>query len=520
MNYELALVPEEGAPKFYPVNGEGVFIGRSKNADIPIGGDSVSRRHARVWVEDSLLIIEDLSSRNGICVNGERTRNATLREGDELFVGQNYFKILDASKPRPDRIAAATPPQSVTTHPVRPKATQPNPGVSCASSAFDLTTSLPLLFNAETMQKHLSKTALDLVKANRSYLVARGAKNSGVRILAAATKQGNPDGPPMNHTLIEKVMRTKTPIMEGAADLDPSSFSSGISMGGAMCAPLMGQNGCVGVVYVDAGVEASSFDKGRLDALAAFGSQAGLLLETTARMKEAFRAIREQGREEGIEALGKCTCQVIDRVRGAADRFKQSAASNSGEANGIAGSLRMLDRALQRGAHLTENIAAYCNRGACERGPIDVSRIIVEVVERVRELAETRDVVIRANPGERVIAYAGYAELCRIVENLVVQGIDACDASGGAVTIAAANKPDGCYIEVGDPGDADSVKVPSTAKVGGAPLSQGLEFATVCKLVMNLKGAMKIRPRPEGGRAITVVLPQQESSAGATAGRD
>jgi diguanylate cyclase (GGDEF)-like protein len=64
-----------------------VVIGRAADADIRLQGDGVSRRHARVYLEQGELYVEDLQSANGTLVNGDRIGRAVLRDGDRIQMG-------------------------------------------------------------------------------------------------------------------------------------------------------------------------------------------------------------------------------------------------------------------------------------------------------------------------------------------------------------------------------------------------------------------------------------------------
>jgi pSer/pThr/pTyr-binding forkhead associated (FHA) protein len=55
---------------------------------IAIDHTSVSRRHARLTVRDTVATIEDLGSRNGTFMNGQRiARATTLCDGDVVALG-------------------------------------------------------------------------------------------------------------------------------------------------------------------------------------------------------------------------------------------------------------------------------------------------------------------------------------------------------------------------------------------------------------------------------------------------
>lgn len=71
-----------------------IVIGRSPGADIVVGDDFVSGRHARVLPSGSGAVLEDLGSTNGTLLNGKRiTAPKQLKPGDEIEVGSVRLKV-------------------------------------------------------------------------------------------------------------------------------------------------------------------------------------------------------------------------------------------------------------------------------------------------------------------------------------------------------------------------------------------------------------------------------------------
>jgi hypothetical protein len=62
-------------------------IGRDSEAGLQLLSDQVSRQHARLSFNGSTFVAEDLGSKNGIRVNGERARHRALEDGDVIRVG-------------------------------------------------------------------------------------------------------------------------------------------------------------------------------------------------------------------------------------------------------------------------------------------------------------------------------------------------------------------------------------------------------------------------------------------------
>jgi len=66
-----------------------IVIGREPGVDILIDSPGVSRRHARLYLQDDQYHLEDLGSSNGTFLNGERlTKPAHLKHGDEIRLGR------------------------------------------------------------------------------------------------------------------------------------------------------------------------------------------------------------------------------------------------------------------------------------------------------------------------------------------------------------------------------------------------------------------------------------------------
>jgi hypothetical protein len=71
------------------------LIGRIPGAIVRIDSDEVSRRHARIVVSSEDAILEDLGSKNGTYLWGERVDEPTqLTNGDEITVGPAVLTFL------------------------------------------------------------------------------------------------------------------------------------------------------------------------------------------------------------------------------------------------------------------------------------------------------------------------------------------------------------------------------------------------------------------------------------------
>jgi hypothetical protein len=77
-----------------------IVLGRSKEADIRVPDENVSRRHAEVRLEDDGYWIVDLGSMNGTIVNGKRVDRARLEDEDRTTLGSTELVFGRMPAPR------------------------------------------------------------------------------------------------------------------------------------------------------------------------------------------------------------------------------------------------------------------------------------------------------------------------------------------------------------------------------------------------------------------------------------
>ena len=95
----LDIRPFDGAPFEAPVDTDSLVIGRSAEADVSISDRSLSRRHARLFVEEGALKIEDLGSRHGTFVNGSQiSEPVVVLAGDVITLAGSTITLREPGK--------------------------------------------------------------------------------------------------------------------------------------------------------------------------------------------------------------------------------------------------------------------------------------------------------------------------------------------------------------------------------------------------------------------------------------
>jgi serine/threonine protein kinase len=69
------------------------LVGRAAECSIVLRAADVSKHHCQILLEADQVLVEDLGSANGTCVNGRPVRRVRLRDGDELHIASHAMKV-------------------------------------------------------------------------------------------------------------------------------------------------------------------------------------------------------------------------------------------------------------------------------------------------------------------------------------------------------------------------------------------------------------------------------------------
>ena len=89
---------------------ERILLGRGEGCDVQLDGTEASRQHAEIRREGSLYVLRDLSSRNGVFVNGKAISDAPLAPGLIIRLGEWIGTVLLAPPDEVDSPGNASTP--------------------------------------------------------------------------------------------------------------------------------------------------------------------------------------------------------------------------------------------------------------------------------------------------------------------------------------------------------------------------------------------------------------------------
>ena len=81
----------------FPLEQRIITVGRDPSCDIRLKGFGVSSFHARLFLDEERVIIEDMENSSGILIDGRLVHREELASGSILAIGVNKLSITIAS---------------------------------------------------------------------------------------------------------------------------------------------------------------------------------------------------------------------------------------------------------------------------------------------------------------------------------------------------------------------------------------------------------------------------------------
>ena len=282
-------------------------IGRSSMNDLPIADKMLSRQHARI-VRDSNggLSVEDLGSRNGTFVNGDRLSTIiALKPGDRITVGGVTLKVESESTTRV-RIDAAEEEgldntilkasaellrKHTETDPRLP-AEQLSKLVESLRVVNELTIELLRDVSVDELLKFLMDKVFETLKPDRCVVLLRHSVSQELIPAIIRVAEGiSAEEIRLSRTLVASVVEKRNGLLlmdtnaGNEVSLADSIRLSGIKS--VLAAPLENQGQVVGLIYVDCRMGHRSFEEADLRLLTSLANVAAAKIQNARLMADA-----------------------------------------------------------------------------------------------------------------------------------------------------------------------------------------------------------------------------------------
>jgi sigma-B regulation protein RsbU (phosphoserine phosphatase) len=275
-----------------------VLVGRDESCQIEIDDDSVSRRHARLVLENGTYSIEDLQSRNGTLVNGKKLRGkAALKDRDRIEIGITLFEFRSSPSVQYESGSGANPNVLCSMDATRVgEAVAPVNAEGKLKAILQITNALGKTLDLRAVLARMLDGLFQIFpQADRGLVLLR----DGNRLKPAAVKdrRGKQERIEYSKTIISKAVAERKAILSRDVAQDdeiPSAASiTQLNIRSVMCVPLLSQDAKVlGVIQLDIQDRTRKFDAEDMEILTSVASQAAVSVEHAWLHRESMKHAR------------------------------------------------------------------------------------------------------------------------------------------------------------------------------------------------------------------------------------
>ena len=443
-----------------------VHIGRGPENDVCILDDEVSRTHALIDASEEGFELRDHGSANGTLLNGRQVERSVLADGDQLQIGGTLllFRVTDPPPKSPgvpvDLVSEETDRSSIVSQvtaeePVRVLEADHESGGTESESFASLAAlyriteeiSRPASTSVGVLQGVLD-VALDVVGADRGCVLLVEPENGDV-VPAVFSYHGEPPGGTekmlVPRSIVEVVMRDKGGVRTSNALLDDrfqggqSILSAGVRE--AVCAPLMGREELLGVIYLDTSTAVSDvleektaaerFSDNSLRLLVAIGRQAALAVDGQRYQSALVKAERLAAVGQTIATLSHHVKNILQGVRGGSYLINLGLEDRDDQL--IRKGWGIVDRNQERIYELVMDMLTYSTDRVPAWQEVQVNGVVGDACEMLQVRAEEGRVELACDVSADVtVVECDPDAIHRAVLNVVINAIDAVEGQPGA----------------------------------------------------------------------------------------
>jgi two-component system NtrC family sensor kinase len=463
-------------------------IGRDSHCEIHLEDTETSRAHAEIERIDGSYILRDLGSSNGTYVNGKRITERLLIPGDRIQVGKQLLLFNLSVRPfgpeddDVDIVPSADYDSSQIVGRVDIEKQlleqtddwtakiQSELASSQAKSHWEIMYRTALAVSRTLDIDQLLHQILELifqwVRCDRGCIMLTDVETGELRPSCRRNRSPRVSVNRMSisKTILDYVCKKEEGVLTSdACDDKRWDSSASISAGGireAICVPMKGRYGNVGVIYIDtsksAGQYAASsgrvFTEEHLKMLVAIGHQAALAIEDTNYYQSMVQAERLAAMGQTIATLSHHIKNIVQGLRGGGYLVDQGIKSN--DLGVVQSGWRICERNQERIEAFVMDMLTMSKDRLPNRERVDLRKIIDDVVELASSRAKEKSVSLRWDrPDSFPDLMLEHEAIHRAILNLVGNAIDACDGkTEGLVEIALALASDSVRIDVQDNG--------------------------------------------------------------------
>ena len=559
----LFVIQGRDQGKRFELQADVVSLGRDQENVIQLHDVEVSRRHAEFRRgDDDDLSLFDLQSSNGSFVNNERVESRALQSGDRVQLGRTLMIFTDVDEQSSQNLLHEVDIVSQQRSASGSRIIR-SLGQEEGSRIFDEAepSASPWLARARSNLQVMYRTALavshtldidqllhrimelifEWVEADRGCIMLVDQESDELMPKARRNRKGirGDDKMEISRTILDYVMQHKEGVLTSDAKEDERWDAAGsivkLGVREAICVPMQGRYGIVGVIYIDTYTapgrfiqqrDVNKFSEEHLKLMIAIGHQAALAVEDTSYYSAMVQAERLAAMGQTIATLSHHIKNILQGIRGGSYLIEEGLKVD--EMDVIRKGWRIVDKNQEKISNLVMDMLTFSKEREPELVPADMNAVAADVVELMQSRAQDAGVALECRPDPQMPSLTFDPDaMHRAILNVVTNAIDACEKrEGGRVIVHTQFDARSSVIRVvvEDNGEGispdDIQKIFSVFESRKGSRGTGLGLPVSQKILREHGGEIVVESTPDVGSRFILELPAQlpESSNATLAG--
>ena len=550
----LFVVRGQDQGRRFNLDSSSVTIGRHGSNDIQLFDGKASRKHARLVFEGSRHKLFDLGSSNGTFVNECRIDQCVLVNGDKISIGGTillFSQGVSLHEPHteqspttglgemtgdaPSQISKIIRADSFSQSESLSRIFSSNSEIGVAktqeklrilySASLEHSTS----FDLDELLQRMLDLIFQLLRIDLGCILVLGdGKDPSVKACTCKSRQGfsSESTEQIKQLIPRQILQRVLESNEGVLGLRHNDSISGGGSVQIICAPMMGQYGRVGTIYVESrgmpetdaaetaeGDEESSqiFDESHVEILLAIGRQAGRAIEEKIFSAAMIHSERMAAMGETVAMMSHQIKNIMQGMGGAGFMIKEGLANDDKQV--IQRGWEILDRNQQRISDLIMNMLSFSKDRKPSFQRADIVKTALDVIEMATAYAGEHGVELEKELPDKLELYFDEEMVSRAMLNVLLNAIDACGDGGrsGRVKLMLKQVESECAIHISDNGvgipsdDLEKIFSPFRSSKGGRGTGLGLTIAR--KNCQEHGGRLQVESQENVGSTFSLFLP-------------
>ncbi|MCB9874136.1 MAG: FHA domain-containing protein [Planctomycetaceae bacterium] len=469
----------------YDLDDDAISLGRDNDNSIQLHDNEVSRHHAEVRSDEEGFLLVDLNSSNGSFVNGNQITEQLLVNGDRVQLGRTLMIFTgsddSSSLSLADEVDIVG--QSASAAGSRIIHSMSHEEGSQIIESFNESES-PWLARARSNLQIMYRTALavshtldidqllhrimelifEWVEADRGCIMLLDQQtNDLVPKVSRNRRQSEArekERLEISRTILDYVLEQREGVLTSDAKddqrWDPAASIVKMGIREAICVPMQGRYGIVGVIYIDTYTApgrfvqraGNKFSEEHLKLMVAIAHQAALAIEDTSYYSAMVQAERLAAMGQTIATLSHHIKNILQGIRGGSYLIEEGLKNEDNDI--VRKGWSIVDKNQEKISNLVMDMLTFSKDREPDLVPSDVNEVVTDVLELMVVRAKTVGVELKKNADEAMPELLFDPELMhRAILNVVTNAIDACETSDpGRVVVSTEHSAEDGKVRV------------------------------------------------------------------------